>query len=405
MIDFTPGNVRSARVPGVAFMGSFPPRECGIATFTEDVVASTDFAFGTTSPVVAIDEPGAENRRYSDRVVARLVQADRESYRPAARLLNAASIELVNVQHEYGLFGGADGEWFLDFLDEMRKPTVVSLHTVLPDPSDHHRSVARRICERVDGVVVLSETGKAILADAYDVEPNKIHVIHHGVPDVPFQSTDAPKAALGVADRTVISTFGLISRGKGLEYAVDAMAAVVEHHPEALYLILGQTHPEVRRREGESYRASLQAKIAERGLSENVRLVDRYLGFDELLKYLAASDIYLTPYLNPVQIVSGTLAYAMGCGKAIVSTPYLYAKEILARHRGFIAEFRDAAGIAAVVTALLDDPALRRATERRAYRFGRKMTWPHVAAEYGRLFSELVPARASAAQATTQGPR
>jgi glycosyltransferase involved in cell wall biosynthesis len=298
---------------------------------------------------------------------------------------------LLNVQHEYGLFGGPDGSWFLDLLESLDKPVVVTLHTVLPDPNENHLAVAQRLCSLASAVIVLSQTGKDILVNRYSVSPSKVRVIHHGVPDVPFSTTDTAKAAFGIGQRTVISTFGLISRGKGLEYAIEAMGAVVRRHPEVLYLILGETHPEVRRNEGESYRESLQGLITQYGLQNNVKLIDKYLEFDELVHYLQATDIYLTPYLNPVQIVSGTLAYAVGCGKAVVSTPYLYAQELLALHRGFLCEFRDAASIAVNVTALLDDPALRRATERRAYRFGRQMTWPHVASEYGNLFAQLVP--------------
>ena len=379
--------------PRTLFMGSFPPRECGIATFTKDVVDSYDAAFGTRSHVIAIDEPGGESRKYPSNVIARLSRNDRGSYSRVAALVNAHPAELLNVQHEYGLFGGSDGAWFADFLEFVRKPVVVSMHTVLPKPTDEHLALTRRICARADNIVVLSETGKKILVDLYGADPAKTSVIHHGVPDVPFMSTAGPKASFGVADRTVISTFGLISRGKGLEYAIEAMRLVVERHPEALYLILGETHPEVRRQEGESYRESLQQQVAAAGLERNVTLVDRYLEFDELVNYLAATDVYLTPYLNPVQIVSGTLAYAVGCGKAIVSTPYLYAQELLDQHRGFLAEFRDAESIARIVSALLDDFGLRRATERRAYRFGRQMTWPNVALEYGRLFLCLVPPR------------
>jgi glycosyltransferase involved in cell wall biosynthesis len=378
--------------PTTLFMSSFPPRECGIATFTKDVVDSLDRAYGTSSQVVCIDEPGGEARSYTAGIIAaRLQQDDRESYRSVARAVNAHSAELLNVQHEYGLFGGPDGAWFLDFLEDVEKPVVVSLHTVLPQPSDSHRAVARRICERADAVVVLSQTGKDILTEGYGVAPHKVNVIHHGVPDVPFRSTDTAKASFGIGERMLISTFGLISRGKGLEYAIEAMRVIVKRHPEALYLILGETHPGVRRQEGESYRESLNAMIAEYGLQNNVRLIDKYLEFDELVNYLNATDIYLTPYLNPVQIVSGTLAYAVGCGKAIVSTPYLYATELLAHGRGFLADFRDAGAMADRVLALLDDPFLRRATERRAYRFGRQMTWPHVAFEYGKLFAELAP--------------
>ncbi len=379
--------------PAPIFMGSFPPRECGIATFTRDVVESFDQAFGTHSDVIAIDEPGGEARAYPPIVAGRFQQDDRASYRRVARQINLHPAALLDVQHEYGLFGGTDGAWFLDILEEVSKPVVVSLHTVLPKPSDSHRAVARRICERADAVVVLSETGKRILVDGYGVDPAKLHVIHHGVPDVPFRSTEAAKVKFGVAGRLIVSTFGLIGRGKGLEYGIEAMRTVVAHHPTALYLILGQTHPGVRRQEGESYRQELEALVSAYGLENNVKLVDKFLAFDELIDYLSATDIYLTPYLNPVQIVSGTLAYAMGLGKAIVSTPYLYAEELLDNRRGFLAPFRDAPAIAAAIGALLDDPWLRRATERRAYRFGRQMTWPHVARAYGRVFRNVAPER------------
>lgn len=375
------------------FLGSFPPRECGIATFTKDVVDSYDAYFGTKSEIIAIDEPEAPTRVYPAEVVARLIQDDRRSYTEIARTVNAHSCEILNIQHEYGLFGGEDGEWIVDLITAVSKPVVVSLHTVLPEPSLNHLRVARKICATASAIVVLSQTGRDILVQRYGVDEAKIRVIHHGVPNVPFRATDAPKATFGLGQRMVISTFGLISRGKGLEYAIEAMRAIVKGHPEALYLILGQTHPVIRRHEGETYRQSLQASIAEYGLQENVKLVDHYLEFNELVNYLQATDVYLTPYLNPVQIVSGTLAYAVGCGKAVVSTPYLYAEELLAHGRGFLVAFRDAASIAQTITALLDDPDLRRSTERRAYRFGRQMTWPHVADDYGRLFDELAPRR------------
>jgi len=377
--------------PQVLFLGSYPPRECGIATFTKDVVDAYDRAFGFSSPVIAIDEPDAEVRRYPPEVVARIKEQSRESYARAAELVSVYPIELVNIQHEYGLFGGERGEWLVDFIRVLQKPVVLTMHTVLPDPDSDYLRVTRALCEQASKVVALSETGRGLLENVYGVDPERLAVIHHGVPDVPFQDTDAAKASFGIGQRTVISTFGLISRGKGLEYAIEAMRDVVKRHPETLYLILGETHPVVRRQEGESYRESLISMVRDFGLNYNVQLIDKYLDFDEVVSYLAATDIYLTPYLNPAQIVSGTLAYAVGCGKAIVSTPYLYAQELLAHNRGFLCEFRDADSIARRLNMLLDDPALRRATERRAYRFGRQMTWPHVASQYGALFAELCP--------------
>ncbi len=377
--------------PRVLFLGSYPPRECGIATFTKDMVDAYDSEFGISSQVIAIDEPGADVRRYGPEVIARIAEQERGSYTAAARFVDANPAELVNVQHEYGLFGGDRGEWLVDFMRALEKPVALTMHTVLPDPDETYLRVTRELCDSAARVVALSETGRDLLEGLYGIPPELLEVIHHGVPDVPFQNTDAAKATFGIGQRTVISTFGLISRGKGLEYAIDAMRQVVKRHPETLYLILGETHPVVRRQEGESYRESLIARVNEYGLHYNVQLVDKYLDFDEVVSYLAATDIYLTPYLNPAQIVSGTLAYAVGCGKAIVSTPYLYAQELLAHNRGFLCEFRDADSIASRLNMLLDDPSLRRATERRAYRFGRQMTWPHVAAKYGQLFSELAP--------------
>lgn len=378
-------------VPRVLLLGSYPPRECGIATFTHDVVSSFDRHFGSRSEVIAIDEPGGETRRYPSEVVARLSEDDRFSYRETAKFINNHPAELLNIQHEYGLFGGERGEWLIDLLDAVEKPVVLTMHTVLPDPDETMLRVTRALCERASKVVSLSGTGCDLLRETYGIDESKVALIHHGVPDVPFQSTAPAKASFGIGERLMISTFGLINRGKGLEFAIEAMREVVKRHPEALYLILGETHPVVRRREGESYRESLQQLVYDYGLQNNVQLIDKYLDFDELVSYLNATDIYLTPYLNPVQIVSGTLAYAVGCGKAVVSTPYLYAEELLAHGRGFLCDFRDSRTIAERLTVLLDDPSLRRATERRAYRFGRQMTWPHVARRYGELFIELAP--------------
>ncbi len=391
MIAAAPNRDELPTVPRALFLGSYPPRECGIATFTKDVVDSYDRAFGTTSDIIAVDEPGGDVRRYPPQVIARLQQDDRASYSEVAAFINSHPTDLLNVQHEYGLFGGDRGEWLTDLLRQVEKPVVLTMHTVLPEPDEGMLRITRALCDFASCVVLLSETGRNLLENVYHINPVKLRTIHHGVPDVPFRPTDAAKATFGIGQRLVISTFGLINRGKGLEYAIEAMREVVKHHPEALYLILGETHPVVRRQEGESYRESLQAMVAEYGLTNNVRLIDKYLEFDELVSYLEATDIYLTPYLNPVQIVSGTLAYAMGCGKAIISTPYLYAEELLANHRGFLCKFRDSETIAQLLIALFDDPSLRRATERRAYRFGRQMTWPHVAADYGRLFCELAP--------------
>jgi glycosyltransferase involved in cell wall biosynthesis len=396
-LEFVSSPVGTA--PRLLFLGSYPPRECGIATFTKDVVENYCKQYQTTASVIAIDDVIDQGRTYPKEVVERLDQFDRSSYARIAQEINAHPSDILNIQHEYGLFGGQEGEWVLDILRLVRKPIVLTLHTVLPEPTEFHLKLAQQLISHATTVVVLSETGKTLLSDVYGVSANKISVIHHGVPDVPFQPADNAKSGFGAAGRSVISTFGLISRGKGLEYAIEAMRTVADKHPEALYLILGQTHPSVRRHEGESYRELLQALVEKYGLQNNITLVDRYLEYNELMRYLSATDIYLTPYLNPTQIVSGTLAYAMGAGKAIVSTPYLYAQELLANGRGFLAGFRDSQAIAQTINALLDDSGLRRATERRAYRFGRRMTWSNVALEYGSLFQSLMHRPFAAASA------
>ncbi|MDQ6944246.1 MAG: glycosyltransferase family 4 protein [Candidatus Eremiobacteraeota bacterium] len=370
-------------------LGSFPPRECGIATFTKDVVDSLT-RVGVPCDVVAIDEPGSDGRMYGPQVAASLKRDDPSSYEATAAFINAHPASVLLVQHEFGLFGGEDGDAFLALLAAVRKPVVIVLHTILTAPRAHHRAVTRRLCARADAIVVLSHTGKDILKQVYAVNEAAIHIIPHGVPDVAFLSTTHSKRKLGLSHRKVISTFGLLSRGKGLEDAIRAMSMIVARHPDALYLILGQTHPLVRQTEGESYRESLRALVTAHGLKHNVDFVDRYLSFEDLVAYLSASDIYLTPYLNADQIVSGTLAYALGCGKAIVSTPYLHAREVLAQDRGRFCNFRDPVSIAAVVTTLLDHPQRRRAMELRAYRYGHEMRWSNVAASYSRLFRDVI---------------
>lgn len=372
----------------VLVLASFPPRECGIATFTKDVVESLIARPDVRCDVIAIDEHGGEARTYGPQVVARLRRADPASYGEVAAFINTHPASVLLVQHEYGLFGGEDGDAILGLLAAVRKPVIVALHTILPEPSTHHRNVTQRICTLATSTVVLSRTGKDILQHVYAVDGETIRVIPHGVPDVPFSSTTPAKQALGLGDRMLVSTFGLLSRGKGLEDAIEAMRIVAVAHPDALYLILGETHPGVRQNEGESYRETLHALVAARGLRRNVDFVNRYLSFEDLLVYLSATDIYLTPYLNAGQIVSGTLAYAAGCGKAIVSTPYLYAQELLAEERGLLCDFRNPDSIATGVTTLLERPQQRHAMEWRAYQYGRSMTWSNVASSYARVLRD-----------------
>ena len=372
------------------FLGTYPPRQCGIATFTKDLLAAVDRAGRSFSEVVAVDDavPGVTHA-YSGRVIRRLQQHDRRSYAQTAQFINEHSAQTLNVQHEFGIFGGNDGDWLFDLLDGLRKPSVITLHTVLPNPSPDHRAAVVRLCSTATRIVVLSQTAAELLRDAYAADPGRISVIPHGIPDVEFAPTDGIKHLFGFEKRFVISTFGLLSRGKGIETAIDAIAETAKWVPEVLYVILGATHPVVAREEGESYRNELQARIQSRGIGQNVLMVGRYLTIADLLLYLAASDAYATPYVNPHQIVSGTLAYAVGVGKPVVSTPYLYANELLADGRGIIVPFGDAATMSDAFVRLANRVSYRLEMARRAYDFGRSMTWDKVGRAYTTMLNEL----------------
>lgn len=376
--------------PNIGYIGTYVPRECGIATFTADVVKSVHaYPFVGEPFVAAMVKPDEDLSRYRYPVRFFVRESSYGDHVRVATYFNEAPVAVVNLQHEFGIFGGRDGEFICTTVDLLRKPLVTTLHTIMPDPHPHFREITRHLVARSTRVVVMNPIAFEILARDYGVNARKVVLIHHGAPDVPFGGREEAKRELGLSGRFVITTFGLISRGKGLEYAIQALPPVVEKHPEVLYLILGETHPNVRRHEGESYREELQALVKELGLERNVQFVNRYLTKAELIRYLQATDIYLTPYLNPKQIVSGTLAYAMACGKAIVSTPYLYAKALCSEGRGILVNFRDSQSISDALLLLLDNPQLRMEIERRAYAYGRQMTWHAVGKKYAELFAAI----------------
>jgi glycosyltransferase involved in cell wall biosynthesis len=397
------------RVPGgapfsIAFVATCPPRQCGIATFTSDLARSIEAVdAAATVSWAAIDQPWPAHE-YGPEVRWRIEQGSPANYRAAAEELNASNVDVVAIQHEFGLYGiWKDG--FVDhlepFFDVLRKPVVTTLHTILPKPHSSHRRALQRIGERSAAVVAMTETARRLLVQDYGLPENRVRVIPHGVPPMPPADRDRAKVRLGLEGRTVISTFGLVDPRKGLEYAIRAMEPVAERHPEALYLILGRTHPEFVRALGESYREELTMLVQSRGLSEHVRFIDRYLAQEDIVAYLHATDVYVTPYLDPNQITSGTLAYALGAGKAIVSTPYLHAEEVLARGRGILVDFRSERALADAINRVLGDPALQLELERNAYDYGRHTTWPIVARRSLNLFREVagvgrVPAASAA---------
>jgi glycosyltransferase involved in cell wall biosynthesis len=377
----------------VAFLSTFPPRPCGIATFTADLSDAVARAGRVAPRIAAIAEEGAVYR-YPRQVRWRIDQQDRASWRDAARAINDSDVALVSVQHEFGIVGrfARDGR-FVDhlpcFLEELRKPVVTTLHTVLPNPRPDLREPIRSLHDRSEAVVTMVNMARLILEEDYGLDAGKLYTIPHGVPEIERVPVERAKRAMQLAGRTVLMTFGLLSSGKGIQHVIRALPEVVPRHPDLLYLVVGGTHPEIRRREGERYRNSLMELARRLGLERHVRFVNRYLTQEELISYLQATDIYLTPYVNRDQITSGTLAYALGCGKAVISTPYLYAAEVLAEGRGLLAEFDNPASIARCVNLYLDDAVFRHNTEERALAYGQEMAWSRVGERYAALFRRV----------------
>jgi glycosyltransferase involved in cell wall biosynthesis len=380
-------------VPRVAFVGSYPPRECGIGTFTYDLVTAYDAIDpARLSTVVAVNDYGQiydyDLHDYQGRVRYQIDSDDLDTYLEAAEALNRTRVQVVNIQHEYGLFGGEHGDYIVQFVERLKRPVVLTLHTVLPRPEGRFREVTQRLLDRVEAVVVLANAAVPMILDNYDLPPERIHMIPHGIPN--FTRKEAirrrTKKLLGFEGRPLLSTFGLIGPSKAIEYVIQALPAIVAQHPNVLYLVIGETHPHIRKREGETYRNTLIQLASDLGVQRHVRFNNRFLSNSELIRYLAATDVYLMAYLNKDQIVSGTLAYAVGCGKAVIATPFVYAEELLADGRGIIVPFKDSEAIADASNSLLGDRKKLLQMEERAYRYSRPMTWPNVARSYLELF-------------------
>jgi len=373
----------------IAYVSTYPPRECGIANFTKDLIDSVDgLREFRPSVVIAINEEGA-TYDYDRRVKFQIERDSVDDYVQAARYVNLSKVNLVNLQHEFGVFGGEWGEYVNSFLEDLQKPVVTTLHTVLANFESAARKVLKDIAYHSASIVVMTRTALQLLKNC-NVKREKINVIPHGCPDVPFITSEKPKTSLGLRGRIVLTTFGLINRGKGIQYAIRALPSLVKKEPRILYFIIGETHPEVRKIEGERYRKRLMRLVDELKLRKHVRFHNRFLQKRELIKYLQATDIYITPYVDRNQISSGTLVYALGTGKAIISTPYLHAEEALAEGRGLICKFRNPSSIAECINRLLEDAELRLSLERKAYAFSRNFTWPKVAENYVNLFNRLL---------------
>jgi glycosyltransferase involved in cell wall biosynthesis len=332
-----------------------------------------------------------------------LQEKDLDSYRRAADFLNFNNADVLCVQHEFGIYGGAAGSHLLALLKEVRMPIVTTLHTILSEPNHAQRRVMEEVTRYSDRLVVMARHGAEILQDVYNVSERKIDVIPHGIPDLPFIDSSFFKAQFGVEGRPVLLTFGLISPGKGIEYVIEALPEIVQRHPDVVYLVLGATHPHLLATDGERYRLSLERLARDRGVKENVIFYNRFVSPEDLKEFIGATDIYLTPYLNAEQVTSGTLAYVFGAGKAVVSTPYWHARELLAEDRGVLVPFRDAQAISAGVCSLLDDPLRIEKIRGEAYAMGRAMIWPAVARQYLQSFQHARVDRKSMPRAAFAG--
>jgi glycosyltransferase involved in cell wall biosynthesis len=381
MANSTSGSIRR-----IAVIGNYLPRRCGIATFTTDLCESLVAADPALSCFAIPVNDTPEGYPYPPRVRFEIEQNELSSYQRAADFLNINNVDLVCLQHEYGIFGGPAGSHILALLRELRMAVVTTLHTVLREPDEHQRHVMLELAERSDRLVVMSNRAVEFLREIYGVPEEKIDVIPHGIPDVPFVDPNFYKDQFGLQGKIVALTFGLLSPNKGIEYVIQALPEVLERFPNVVYVVLGATHPHVRLREGESYRLSLERLARACGVAGHVIFHNRFVSLEELVEFIGAADIYITPYLNPAQIVSGTLAYTVGAGKAVISTPYWYAEELLADGRGVLVPFRDSHALAAAMIRLLEDEAGRHAMRKRAYLAGREMIWPRVAERYLECF-------------------
>ena len=372
----------------IAFLSTYPPRECGLATFTQDLILQLiQIPAVRQSQVIAVNN---SMHVYDSIVMLELEQHDRQSYTEMAYKINASDIDLLVVEHEYGIYGGDSGEYLLDLVNLLAIPFVTTLHTVLASPLEKQRQILTDLGKKSEKIITMAQNTVGILTDVYDIDPLKIAVIHHGVPNIPMKTRDALKKKNGIEGRPVISTFGLLGPGKGLEYGIDAIARVAQTHKDVIYFILGQTHPAIVKESGEAYRKSLEEKVRQLGLSDNVRFVNKYLTKEEIVRNLKMSDIYMTPYLNKDQAVSGTLAYAAGYGRVIVSTPYSYAREMLSDGRGLLAEFRDADSIADQIEYVLSHPDEKLIMEQKTLAIGQTMMWNLVAKKYKELFAGIL---------------
>lgn len=378
----------------IAYLSTYPPRECGIATFCEDLIQAANHGGLFAEPMVVAMENGARYHRYARPVVHVVDDGREQDYETAADFINDSPADIVSIQHEFGIYGGVDGRGLYRFLARIRKPVIATLHTVLSDPQPKILEMVRALADRSERLMVMNPLANQILRRDYQVSPRKLSFIHHGAPAPLAERRESVKARLDVAGCQVMCTFGLVGPGKGLEHAIAALPRVVARHPNLVYLIVGETHPGAQVGGVDDYRATLTRMIHDLEVQDHVRFVNHYLTKEEIVDYLGATDIYITPYLNPHQICSGTLAYAVAAGKAIVSTPYLHARFLLAHERGLLVDFASPESITHTIERLLDAPELQAQLEARTRAYGQRLLWSKVGDDFRALAREAIGQRA-----------
>jgi glycosyltransferase involved in cell wall biosynthesis len=403
-VSFVQGISTRSHAMRIAVIGNHLPRQCGIATFTTDLCDAIAAEYGANGVfVVAVNDPQSRYS-YPARVQFEITEGDLSSYQAAADFLNSSNVDLVCLQHEYGIFGGKRGSHILRLLQRLRMPVVTTLHTVLREPDIDQLNVLQEIAALSDRLIVMSEHSSQFLQDVFSVPVEKIDRIPHGIPDLPFAEPALRVDSLSAQGKTVLLTFGLLSPNKGFENVIQALPRILSRHNNVVYLIAGATHPHVRRREGDRYRLQLQALAKELGVEANVVFHNRFVSPREMASLVGSADIYVTPYRHEAQAVSGTLAYALGAGKAIISTPYWHASELLADGRGALVPFGDPAAIADTVVELLGNDAALQAMRKRAYLYARRMVWNRVAQSYMRAFVRVHGNRMQGARAAFSLP-
>lgn len=374
----------------VIYVSSYIPRKCGIATYTKDLTNAINLLNARSLAEVLTVTRSEEELDYPWEAKFKIAHDDLASYLDAAQYVNQSHADLVSLQHEFGLFGGKSGEYILHFAESLERPLITTFHTVIDDPKSKEGEILKRLARKSAAIVVMMEDVAQKLVNQYKIPQRKIVLIPHGVPDFTFNSSDKVKRKRQLSDRLVLGNINLLDPVKGVEYALQAVALIAKKYPQVLYAVIGQTHPELKRRDGEQYRHYLQKLTRDLNITANVRFINQYLQINDLVDWLKTIDIYITPYLDPQQVTSGALAYAIGAGKACISTPYVYSKEILADSRGIIVPFRDAEAIASAVMDLWDHPDKKREIEQKAYHYGRLMTWPNVAQSHLNLFRTIL---------------